>query len=105
MLETLLNIPFKKVVLPGRVKCGGTEGEIVVAHGCRKTKKLICGKERGNSGGSWLPENKKANMWHRRGNSGGAWPPAYPCSYTTYLITNDFIAKWWRVEGEWEELF
>ena len=25
-----LNIPFKKVVLPGRVKCGGTEGEIVV---------------------------------------------------------------------------
>ena len=32
MLETLLNIPFKKVVLPGRVKCGGTEGEIVVAH-------------------------------------------------------------------------
>ena len=29
-----LNIPSKKVVLPGRVKCGGTEGEIVVAH-CR----------------------------------------------------------------------
>ena len=28
-----LNVPFKKVVLPGRVKCGGTEGEIVVAHG------------------------------------------------------------------------
>ena len=26
-------MPFKKVVLPGRVKCGGTEGEIVVAHG------------------------------------------------------------------------
>ena len=41
----LLNIPFKKVVLPGRVKCGGTEGEIVVAHGCRKTKMLICGTE------------------------------------------------------------
>ena len=34
-----LNIPFKKVVLPGRVKCGGTEWEIVVAHGCRKRKK------------------------------------------------------------------
>ena len=34
-----LNIPFKKVVLPGRVKCGGMEGE---------------------SGGSWLPEEKKA---------------------------------------------
>jgi len=31
--------------LPGRVKCGGTEGEIVVAHGCRKRKKLICGTE------------------------------------------------------------
>ena len=40
-----LNISFKKVVLPGRVKCGGTEEEIVVAHGCRKRKKLICGPE------------------------------------------------------------
>ena len=28
-----LNITFKKVVLPGRVKCGSTEGEIEVAHG------------------------------------------------------------------------
>ncbi len=35
----------QKVVLPGRVKCDGTEGEIVVAHGCRKIKKLICGTE------------------------------------------------------------
>ena len=33
---------------------------------------------RGNSGGSWLPEEKKANMWHGRGNSGGSWPPAFP---------------------------
>ena len=41
-----LNIPFKKVVLPGRVKGGGTKGEIVVAHGYRKRKKkLICGTE------------------------------------------------------------
>ena len=40
-----LNISFKKVALPGRVKCGGTEEEIVVAHGCRKRKKLICGTE------------------------------------------------------------
>ena len=40
-----LNIPFKKVVLPGRVKCGDTEEEIVVANGCRKRKKLICGME------------------------------------------------------------
>ena len=44
-LKITLNIPFKKVVLPGRVKRGGTEGEIVVAHGCRKRKKLICGPE------------------------------------------------------------
>ena len=40
-----LNIAFKRVVLLGRVKNGGTEGEIVVAHGCRKRKKLICGPE------------------------------------------------------------
>ena len=33
---------------------------------------------RGNSGGSWLPEEKKANFWHGRGNSGGSWPPAFP---------------------------
>ena len=33
-----------------------------------------------NSGGSWLQEEKKANMWHRRGNSGGSWPPAFPRS-------------------------
>ena len=26
---------------------------------------------RGNSGGSWLPEDKKDNMWHGRENS--AW--------------------------------
>ena len=31
--------------MPGIVKCGGTEGGIVVAHSCRKTKKLICGTE------------------------------------------------------------
>ena len=36
---------------------------------------------RGNSGGSWLPEEKKANMWYGRGNSGGSWPPAFPRSY------------------------
>ena len=35
---------------------------------------------RGNSGGSWLPEEKKANMWPGRGNSGGSWPPAIPRS-------------------------
>ena len=40
-----LNISFKKVVFFGRVKCGGTEEDIVVAHGFRKRKKLICGPE------------------------------------------------------------
>ena len=40
-----INMPFKKVVLPGRVKSGGTEGEIVVAHGYQKRKKLICGSK------------------------------------------------------------
>jgi len=33
---------------------------------------------RGNSAGSWRPEEKKANMWHRRGYSGGSWPSAFP---------------------------
>ena len=28
------------------------------------------GYGRGYSGGSWLPEEKKANMWPGRGNSG-----------------------------------
>ena len=44
--------------MPGRVKCGGTEEEIVVTHGC--------------------PEEKKANKWPRRGNSDCSWPPAFP---------------------------
>ena len=30
---------------------------------------------RGNSGGVWWPEEKKANMWPGRGNSGGSWRP------------------------------
>ena len=33
---------------------------------------------KGNSGDSWLPEEKKANMWYGRGNSSGSWPPAFP---------------------------
>ena len=40
-----LSIPFNKVALPRRVKCGGTEEDIVVGHGCRKRQKLICGPE------------------------------------------------------------
>ena len=31
-----------------------------------------------SSCGSWLPEEKKANMWHGRDNSGGSWPPPFP---------------------------
>ena len=31
--QNALNISYKKVVLPKRVKCSGTEGEMVVAHG------------------------------------------------------------------------
>ena len=38
--------------------------------------------ERGNSGGSWLPEEKKANMGHGRGDSGGSWPLAFLRSTT-----------------------
>ena len=38
-----LNVPFKKVVLPGRVKCAGTEGEIVVAHGRLPSPSLTAG--------------------------------------------------------------
>ena len=40
---------------------------------------------RGNSSGSWLPEEKKANMWPGRGNTGGSWPPAFPRSHNTTL--------------------
>ena len=41
---------------------------------------------RGNSGGSRLPEEKKANMWPGRGNSGGSWPPAFPRFSDTFLV-------------------
>ena len=36
---------------------------------------------RGYSGGSWLPDEKKANMWPGRENSGGSWPPAFTRSH------------------------
>ena len=58
---------------------------------------------RGNSGGSWLPEEKKANMWYGRGNSGGSWPPAFPAHYTgTFLCIEHAhycIAEAWSAEG------
>ena len=41
----------------------------------RKSQMWRYGRE--NSGGSWLPKEKKANRWHRTGNSGALWPPAF----------------------------
>jgi len=49
---------------------------------------------RENSGGSWLPEEKKANMWYGRGNSGGSWPPAFPrslCRVKKVDVSSTFI--------------
>ena len=46
---------------------------------------------RGNSGGSWLPEEKKANMWPGRGNSCGSWPPAFPRSLDRGLFKVVFL--------------
>ena len=43
---------------------------------------------RGNSGGSWLPEEKKANLWPGRGNSGGSWPSAFPHSLNKTQFCN-----------------
>ena len=40
-----LNLSFKNVKTAGRLKCCGMEDRTVVAHGCRKTKKIICGME------------------------------------------------------------
>ena len=70
-----LNIPFIKVILPGRFTCGGTEGELVVAHGCRK--------------------RKKANMWYGRGNRGGSWPPAFP---TLFEISQSWLMSDFKVD-------
>ena len=47
---------------------------------------------RGISGGSWLPEEIKANMWHGRGNSRGPWSPAFPSS-TYKLVFFIFIQQ------------
>ena len=41
---------------------------------------------RGNSGDLWLPEEKKANLWHERGNSSGSWPPAFPLVLMDFMI-------------------
>ena len=39
-LEITLN-----VIIAGRIKCCGMEERMVLAYGCRKSKKLICGME------------------------------------------------------------
>ena len=57
-----LNIPFKKSSF------------------ARKSQMWWHG--RGKSGGSCLPEDKKANMWYGREKSGGSWAPAFPRSHT-----------------------
>ena len=44
---------------------------------------------RENSGGSRLPEEKKANMWPGRGKSGGSWPPAFPRSFNITIQLTD----------------
>ena len=41
---------------------------------------------RGNSGGSWLLEEKKANMWPGRENSSGSRPPAFPRSCSAHRV-------------------
>ena len=43
-----LNLLFKNVITDGRLECFGMEDRTIVAHGCRKTKKLICGMEEKN---------------------------------------------------------
>ena len=40
-----LNLLFKNVITAGRLKCCGMEDRTIVAHGYRKTKKIICGME------------------------------------------------------------
>ena len=58
--------------------------------------------ERGYSSGSWLPEEKKANMWPGRGNSGGSWPPAFPRSLVTYYKLKTF--SFFSIPLQYEEL-
>ena len=69
-----LTIPFKKVVVPGRVKCGCTEGEIVVAHGFQKRKKLICDPEEEIVvAHGRLPSPARCTFKFSSGTGGGGW--------------------------------
>ena len=40
-----INLSFKNVITAGRLKWCGMEDRTIVAHGCRKTKKLRCGMD------------------------------------------------------------
>ena len=55
---------------------------------------------RGNSGGSWLPEEKKANMWPGRGNSGGSWPPAFPARWAACFIRFCFVVAQKKIAAD-----
>ena len=61
----------------------GPKYAILKSSFARKSKMWWYGM--GNSGGSWLREEKKANMWHERVNSGGSWPPVFPRSCTMHM--------------------
>ena len=37
-------------------------------------------EDRTENCGSWLPKDKKDNMWHGMGKFCGLWPPAFPRS-------------------------
>ena len=62
----------------GKLHFKGPKYIILKSSMARKSR--IWWYERGNSGGSWLPEEKIANMWPGRGNSGRSWPPDFHCS-------------------------
>ena len=53
------------------------------------------GPGRGNSGGSWLPDELKTNMWHGRGNSGrliaACLPPTRPIFFRAMTNFNIVI--------------
>ena len=65
-----LNLSFKSVIFAERLKCCGMEDRTVVAHGCQKTKKIICGME-GENGVAY-----------------GLLPSPTRCSLDTFLDIN-----------------
>ena len=45
-------------------------------------KNVIFKHARSYGCGSWLPEDKKDNMWHESEKCSGLWPHTFPRSYT-----------------------